>query len=92
MVIHKFRAGGNTFYMLSEKHSRPAGTNSSLGTPEWVGSSSAGQAGNIAKRLAEISFSKDVTEETPKEPEQKPVQSSIQQHLRVIAGYLELTK
>jgi len=39
MVIHKFTAGGITFYMLSEKRGRLTGLNSTLGIPEWLGSS-----------------------------------------------------
>lgn len=90
MVIHKFTAGGITFYMLSEKRGRPAGLNSTLGIPDWLGSS---QSTNLAERLADTKFSKDVKEEAPPvEDENADKKASLSGHIRVIARFLELSK
>jgi hypothetical protein len=75
MVIHKFKIGGEkglTFYMLSDTRSRPAGTNSTMGTPEWMGASSEGPANNLAARLSGLKeFSKE-EKSTKEEPEAEP--------------------
>jgi len=89
MVIHKLTAGENTFYMLSEKRGRPAGLNSTLGIPEWLGSS---QSTNLAERLSDVKFSKDVKEEAPPPDENTDKTSSLSGHIRVIARFLELSK
>lgn len=99
MYIHKFKAGGNMLYLINDKPGRPAGMNTALGTPEWLGAAGSGKAGNIPEHLSEIEFRRDVKEEEPKEVVEETTTEvnktdktarTVPGHLRVIARYLEL--
>ena len=95
--IHKLKANDLSLYLVTETPGRPKGTNQSLGIPEWLG---AAVGREIADRLVDIKFRRDIEEEKPEEEqpaeeqpeEDKKASYSVAQHMRVIARFMELNQ
>lgn len=68
MYIHKYSIDEHVIYMVSKKPSR-LGSNLTLNPESWKGVSFGSTAGNAAKFLGQLKFTKDISEAPEKEPE-----------------------
>jgi hypothetical protein len=74
MYIHKYSIDDHVIYMVSKKPSR-LGSNLTLNPESWKGVSFGSTAGNAAKFLGQLKFTKDLAEAPEKEPEEETEKS-----------------